>query len=705
MPGTIQVSVLELVEPPSSTSPTAKTKSSFSLKGAFAAVTLGKREYQTMGSGEVSLPVVSLRENLVVMLYGSDGKLISRTEFKTISVVEKGRLDSSFPLEDGCIVNVTLRFLLSKEEQLRVHELRNSKLRRKHPELHDEDIEKNVHAAGEKAKITWTANNVELKEERHEFSQSMHADGQSSTTSSADAKKYSQGSLRTNSYEQNGVDEGQMTELAKGSVKERDIFQKESSDLQREHETISTSTIAAKETTTFRHKLEDQRSGKSSLSRSPISNVRTMISVFESNPSEGLQHNVSSNMSLVSKNQQGGSLKRISSEESIEKKFISQTMAKSFSAEMLSDIDLQNDQRFGRPHLLKKQEEKQHIDKATKLDAVAEKTYFSDFDQKVKNIGSEIVKGRADAYFFKARKDSSVAFQPNVSGASAGMKSDILQKDANDLDSDNSYTTDYYLPFDDKETLHSNVRTKPFRSETIKERKYSVSTEFKLNHNFGKNPAFENSDDMLLRVYQEDVGKSRITENVGNDVNLVMHGTENQNKSHGFLKGSEQSRSTFNQPFNIDNPCSTKTDQEFFYCRFCSGNCSEQVASWTLSESRELLYTRTERYVFDTFGIWVPRNLCITTGSKQLRTLLESCKICHGSLSMEEKIRAEAHGKAKLSNDPSVTAMLSEHICYSLPKLGPEDVGASNLNGRLLAQGVRVIIVIIACGTLLLGTR
>ncbi|XP_042395271.1 uncharacterized protein LOC121985727 isoform X2 [Zingiber officinale] len=700
MPGTIQVSVLELVEPPSSTSPTAKTKPSFSLK-----VTSGKREYQTMGSGELSLPVVSLRENLVVMLYGSDGKLISRTEFKTISVVEKGRLDSSFPLEDGCIVNVTLRFLLSKEEQLRVHELRNSKLRRKHPELHDEDIEKNVH--GEKARITWTANNVELKEERHEFSQSMHAgqDGQSSTTSSADAKKYSQGSLRTNSYEQNGVDEGQMTELAKGSVKERDIFQKESSDLQREHETISTSTIAAKETTTFRHKLEDQRSGKSSLSRSPISNVRTMISVFESNPSEGLQHNVSSNMSLVSKNQQGGSLKRISSEESIEKKFISQTMAKSFSAEMLSDIDLQNDQRFGRPHLLKKQEEKQHIDKATKLDAVAEKTYFSDFDQKVKNIGSEIVKGRADAYFFKARKDSSVAFQPNVSGASAGMKSDILQMDANDLDSDNSYTTDYYLPFDDKETLHSSVRTKPFRSETIKERKYSVSTEFKLNHNFGKDPASENSDDMLLRVYQEDVGKSRIIENVGNDVNLVMHGTENQNKSHGFLKGSEQSRSTFNQPFNIDNPCSTKTDQEFLYCRFCSGNCSEQVASWTLSESRELLYTQTERYVFDTFGIWVPRNLCITTGSKQLRTLLESCKICHGSLSMEEKIRAEAHEKATLSNDPSVAAMLSEHICYSLPKLGPEDVGASNLNGRLLAQGVRVIIVIIACGTLLLGTR
>ncbi|XP_074555963.1 uncharacterized protein LOC141811807 [Curcuma longa] len=673
MPGTIQVSVLELMEPPSSTSPTAKKKS-FSLK-----VTSGKREYQTMGSGELSLPVVSLRENLVVMLYGSDGKLMSRAEFKTISVVEKGRLDNSFTIEDGSIVNVTLRFLLSKEEQLRVHELRNSKLRRKHRELHDEDLEKNVH------------------------------DGPSSTTSSADAEKYSQDSLRTESYEQNGVDEGRKTEFAKGSATERYVFQEDSSDLQREYEAIPTSASAAEETTkkttTFPPKLEDQRSDKSPLSRSPISNVRTMISVFESNPSEGLQHDVSSNISLASKNQQEGSLKRISSEESIEKKFISQTMAKSFSAEMLSDINLQNDQRFGRPRLLKKQDEKQHIDKATKLEAVAKKTQFLVFDQKVKNTGSEIVKGRADAYFVKARKDSSVAFQPKVSGASAGMKSDILQKDANDLDADNSNTTsDYYLPFDDKETLHSSVRTKPFGSETIKERKYSNSTEFKLNYNLGKDPSSENSDDMLLRVDQG-VRKSKITANVGNDVNLVMHGTENQNKNHGFLKGSEQSRSTFNQPFDIDNPCSTRTHQEFFYCRFCSGHCIEQVASWTLSGSRELLYTRTERYVFNTFGIWVPRNLCITTGSKQLRTLLESCKICHGSLSMEEKIRAEAHKKAKLSSDPSVAAAPSEHIYYNPPKLGAEDVGASNLNGRLLAQGVRVIIVIVACGTLLLGTR
>lgn len=58
-----------------------------------------------------------------ILLNANQKFLCHLEEFKTISVVEKGRLDSSFPLEDGCIVNVTLRFLLSKEEQLRVHEL------------------------------------------------------------------------------------------------------------------------------------------------------------------------------------------------------------------------------------------------------------------------------------------------------------------------------------------------------------------------------------------------------------------------------------------------------------------------------------------------------------------------------------------------------------------------------------------------------
>lgn len=44
-------------------------------------------------------------------------------EFKTLSVVERGMLDDTFPLEGGGTVRVRLQFLLSEEERLRIHEL------------------------------------------------------------------------------------------------------------------------------------------------------------------------------------------------------------------------------------------------------------------------------------------------------------------------------------------------------------------------------------------------------------------------------------------------------------------------------------------------------------------------------------------------------------------------------------------------------
>lgn len=44
-------------------------------------------------------------------------------EFKTLSVVERGMLDDTFPLEGGGTVRVRLQFFLSEEERLRIHEL------------------------------------------------------------------------------------------------------------------------------------------------------------------------------------------------------------------------------------------------------------------------------------------------------------------------------------------------------------------------------------------------------------------------------------------------------------------------------------------------------------------------------------------------------------------------------------------------------
>lgn len=69
MPGSIQISVLDIVNLPSTSPP-----SSMSIQ-----VTMGKREYQIGDDGDFSIPLTTLRENLVVKLLDPDGNEMSRT--------------------------------------------------------------------------------------------------------------------------------------------------------------------------------------------------------------------------------------------------------------------------------------------------------------------------------------------------------------------------------------------------------------------------------------------------------------------------------------------------------------------------------------------------------------------------------------------------------------------------------------------------
>ncbi|RWR73674.1 hypothetical protein CKAN_00197600 [Cinnamomum micranthum f. kanehirae] len=121
MPGTIQVSVLDLVELPSSSS-----SSHVSVK-----VAMGKREYQTWDKGEFLFPLMTLRDNLVITLHDAEGNEISRTDVKTMSVVEKGVWDDLFPLKGGGQVHMKLQFILSEEEHKRIQFMRESVVKNK----------------------------------------------------------------------------------------------------------------------------------------------------------------------------------------------------------------------------------------------------------------------------------------------------------------------------------------------------------------------------------------------------------------------------------------------------------------------------------------------------------------------------------------------------------------------------------------------
>ncbi|KAK4754000.1 hypothetical protein SAY87_002104 [Trapa incisa] len=125
MPGTLQISVLDMgdLPPLAVTSPTSIT------------VTMGRGEYPVPKNGEVSIPLTTLREDLIIKLMSGDGQEISHLDIKTRVVVEKGIWDEIFYLEGGGQIHLKLQFVLSEEEKSRIRNMRLSALKKKHGEL------------------------------------------------------------------------------------------------------------------------------------------------------------------------------------------------------------------------------------------------------------------------------------------------------------------------------------------------------------------------------------------------------------------------------------------------------------------------------------------------------------------------------------------------------------------------------------------
>ncbi|KAM5547406.1 hypothetical protein ABKV19_001744 [Rosa sericea] len=126
MPGTILVSVLEFMDLPFSSS-----SSSISIK-----VSLGPRsEYQIWESRDLSFPLTTLRDNMLVILQDSEGNQISETGIETRSIVEKGLWDDFFPLKGGGFLHMKLQFVLNEEERNQIRMMRESAVKKKHGEF------------------------------------------------------------------------------------------------------------------------------------------------------------------------------------------------------------------------------------------------------------------------------------------------------------------------------------------------------------------------------------------------------------------------------------------------------------------------------------------------------------------------------------------------------------------------------------------
>ncbi|XP_026399481.1 uncharacterized protein LOC113295356 isoform X2 [Papaver somniferum] len=124
MPGTIQVSVFDLLDFPSSSSWTISIK-----------VSIGKREFRTWDKGEFSFPLMTLRDNIIVTIHDAEGKELSRTGVASMSVVEKGIVDDFFVLDGGGRLHMKLQFILNSAERKRIQELREIAMKKKQEEI------------------------------------------------------------------------------------------------------------------------------------------------------------------------------------------------------------------------------------------------------------------------------------------------------------------------------------------------------------------------------------------------------------------------------------------------------------------------------------------------------------------------------------------------------------------------------------------
>ncbi|CAH8377159.1 unnamed protein product [Eruca vesicaria subsp. sativa] len=123
MPGTIQVSVLGLIDVQTASSNT-------SIK-----VAMGKLEYQTSDSGDYIFPVTRLQENLIVTLLDVNGKGILQKEIETRMIIESGFLEEKILFNGYGNVQLKMQFVLSEEDRNRIRFLRQTALRKKHEAL------------------------------------------------------------------------------------------------------------------------------------------------------------------------------------------------------------------------------------------------------------------------------------------------------------------------------------------------------------------------------------------------------------------------------------------------------------------------------------------------------------------------------------------------------------------------------------------
>ncbi|XP_072971776.1 uncharacterized protein [Typha angustifolia] len=746
MPGSIQVSVLEHTDfsPPPPSIPRDPTATCLSLK-----VSMGKREYLSAGEGDFSFPVMSLRENLMLMVHNAEGKLISHTELKIMSIVENGKWDVIFPLEGGGNVLLRLRFSLNDKERKRISEMRNSALKRKREELLKGGNNSSIPDTGQKI---GDSSNPVIKE--------LETGVRPNTSSLEEVHEYSNHLVQKAgkySTEANKVALDKQQQPVDGA-KERHISFGEFSDPQVERSGFLNLETSLGGSSEWGKDILHSTKRKNFAERSSSTNIRKMISAFENylpqmqEPGPQIGQKIKTQMTRI---KSAGSLRTISPDGGGTKEFcFPQTMMKSSSVEILSELNLQKSPRINELLSLKKN---------LILDSNDSKNVKS-IQESGKQKAVEVI-GTASSIL---ESHHSANLHNSKSGAVSLMP--IRSEDSVNLDYSVEHTNEKkdIVPFELRKSTPAKFVYKFL--DRLKETRLDMPP--KAGYNLTKDTAHGSSVEISSSSYGRDFSsRSKVSETeemlrlggaaecvsranfipvAGNKGPLTMSMDEldaskkkiplrkeyytldmNRScKSSGEMSSSSSDGRKQDDLGRLDDENGTtenivsghidnlhKVNLEAVHNN--EGQTEKDSFQNEVLPSRKVIHEATSqddvqshRHIdltsgiccFGMFGTWMPHHLCLTTGSKQLRDLLE-CSICIYTPRTEKNILvAVPNEKQKMQGD-ACGMNRNDKIPRRPGNMNYHPSGTTMLNGWLVAQGARIVVMIVACGTIFLNTR
>ncbi|XP_039121789.1 uncharacterized protein LOC120258441 isoform X2 [Dioscorea cayenensis subsp. rotundata] len=536
-------------------------------------------------------PVMSLRENLVLMLHDNEGNELSRTELPTMSVVEKGIWDDLFPLKGGGHVHMRVQFSLNEEERLRIRHMRETVVRKKQSEL----------LKGQETGLLGSYPTTQLFSEGTKIEKTEQTDPgvcggtlslQEFRESSAQAFKQYDPHHTELSKKEIGISDKQdvsSVEVSNSSLSnELNEWWKLSSEQMIPTKPEQLATTYAGNITEDDQILETRRKGFHR--RSLSSNMKKMITAFETILYQGWEPSFSPK------------LREYSGPNNIKYVKVPQILTKSFSAGMLSDIKSIQNPAVHRSIVEKKGEKSQ---------------LYSD------------------------------------SGKSQELANDIILYD----------------------TKTANYALEPMETE----RAFSIRG------------MVENSNDDI-----------HLSDKASCD---VLHGLEIKTDHHVLAEEDLAARKMlYELPVHNVQPCPC-THQGSSSITAMEGN--GQINPRTSNEDVLLSRHSDSRGCSSPSLVsCVPRYFCITSGSKQLRDLVECCDLSVGTHLMENyHFINEVHEKESAQGDGLLKMDEDEEISPASEKNNGLSKGMKKSSGLLIEQVVRTVLIIIVGGTLILNTR